>query len=89
MPRLLVDGAPEPQLLECGARWPRLARAVVPLFDHALVRGDAAAERMTWAGLPEERLEIAGPLEVPAPVLPCNEREPPIASRAAARTGFS
>jgi 3-deoxy-D-manno-octulosonic-acid transferase len=75
MPRLLVDGAPEPQLLECGARWPGLARAVVPLFDHALVRGDAAAERLNRSGLPEERLEIAGPLEVPAPVLPCNERE--------------
>ena len=75
IPRLLVDGAPEPQLLDCGRQWPGLARAVVPLFDHALVRGDAAAERLNWAGLPEARLEIAGPLELPVPVLPCNERE--------------
>jgi 3-deoxy-D-manno-octulosonic-acid transferase len=74
-PRLLVDGAPEPGLLGPGARWPGLARAVVPLFDRALVGGDAAAERLSRAGLPEERLEIAGPFEAPAPVLPCNERE--------------
>ena len=75
IPRILVDGAPEPRLLDCGGRWPGLARAVVPLFDHALVRGDAAAERLNRAGLPESRLEIAGPLELPVPVLPCNERE--------------
>jgi 3-deoxy-D-manno-octulosonic-acid transferase len=75
MPKLLVDGAPTPQLLECGGRWPGLARGVVPLFDRALVAGDAAAERLARAGLPEERLEIAGPLEAPATVLPCNERE--------------
>ncbi|TNC71788.1 3-deoxy-D-manno-octulosonic acid transferase [Rubellimicrobium roseum] len=75
MPRLLVDGAPEPQLLARGSGWPGLARAVVPLFERALVAGDAAAERLIRAGLPEERLEIAGPLDAPAPVLPCNERE--------------
>jgi 3-deoxy-D-manno-octulosonic-acid transferase len=75
MPRLLVEGAPSPRLLDCGSRWPGLARATIPLFDHALVMGDAAAERLSRAGMPEERLEIAGPLDVPAPVLPCNERE--------------
>ena len=75
MPRLLLEGAPAPRLLDCGSRWPGLARAVVPLFDHALVTGDAAAERLSRAGMPEERLEIAGPLDLPAPVLPCNERE--------------
>lgn len=74
-PRILVEGAPAPQLLGTGAGWLRLARAVVPLFDHALVAGDAAAERLARAGLPEERLEIAGPLDAPTPVLPCNERE--------------
>ncbi len=75
VPKLLVDGAPTPQLLECGSRWPGLARALVPLFDRALVAGDVAAERLARAGLPEERLEIAGPLDAPTPVLPCNERE--------------
>ncbi|TNC49780.1 3-deoxy-D-manno-octulosonic acid transferase [Rubellimicrobium rubrum] len=75
MPKLLVEGAPEPQLLERGARWPGLGRAVVPLFDRALVTGDAAAERLWRAGLPEDRLEIAPPLDAPSPVLPCNERE--------------
>lgn len=74
-PKLLVEGAPEPRLLARGARWPGLARGVVTLFDHALVRGDASAERLIRAGFPEDRLEIAGPLDPPAPVLPCNERE--------------
>ncbi|EYD74679.1 3-deoxy-D-manno-octulosonic-acid transferase [Rubellimicrobium mesophilum DSM 19309] len=74
-PKFLVEGAPEPGLLARGAGWPGLARAVVPLFDRALVRGDAGAERLSRAGLPEDRLEIAGPLDPPAPVLPCNERE--------------
>lgn len=75
VPKLLVDGAPSPQLLDGGSRWPGLARAVVPLFDRALVAGDAAAERLARAGLPEDRLELAGPLDPPAPVPPCNERE--------------
>lgn len=74
-PRLLLDGAPEPRLLMDGASWPGLARATVTLFDHALVAGDAAAERLARAGMPEERLEIAGPLDLPPPVPPCNERE--------------
>lgn len=74
-PRLLVEGAPGPRLLAPGIRWPGLVRAVVPLFDRALVTGDAAAERLSRAGLPEERIEIAGPLDIPLPVLPCNERE--------------
>ncbi len=73
--RILVDGAPDAQLLDCGARWPGLARAIVPLFDRALVAGDAAAERLSRAGLPEERLEIVGAIDAPASVLPCNERE--------------
>ena len=75
VPRLLVEGAPGPRLLDGGARWPGLARAIVPLFDRALVTGAAAAERLSRAGLPEERLEITGPLDIPAPVLLCNERE--------------
>ena len=74
-PKLLVEGAPEPGLLARGSGWPGLARAVVPLFERALVRGDAGAERLSRAGLPEERLELAGPLDAPVPVLPCNERE--------------
>ena len=74
-PKLLVEGAPEPGLLARGAGWPGLGRAVVPLFDRALVRGDAGAERLSRAGLPEDRLEIVGPLDPPAGVLPCNERE--------------
>lgn len=74
-PRLLVEGAPEPGLLARGSGWPGLGRAVVPLFDRALVRGDAGAERLSRAGLPEDRLEIVGPLDPPTSVLPCNERE--------------
>ncbi|MBP1805279.1 3-deoxy-D-manno-octulosonic acid transferase [Rubellimicrobium aerolatum] len=74
-PRLLVDGAPQPRLLASGAGWPGLARGVAPLFDRALVSGDTAAERLARAGLPGERIELAGPLDAPAPVLPCNERE--------------
>jgi len=75
VPKLLVEGAPEPGLLARGARWPGLTRAVVPLFERALVQGDASAERLSRAGIPEERLEIVGPFDSPAPVLPCNERE--------------
>ncbi len=74
-PKILVDGAPEPQLLEAEARWPGLARAIVPRFDKALVGGDTAAERLLRAGLAEERIEISGMLDAPTPVLPCNERE--------------
>ncbi|WP_210529268.1 3-deoxy-D-manno-octulosonic acid transferase [Rubellimicrobium arenae] len=75
MPKLLVEGAPDPQIMMRGAGWPWLARSVVPFFDRALVAGDAAAERLARAGLSDDRLEIAGSLDAPAPVLPCNERE--------------
>lgn len=75
VPRLLCEGAPEGPLLGT-ARWmPGLARATVALFDHALVSDEAAAARLSRAGLPEERLEILPALDPPVPVLPCNERE--------------
>lgn len=75
LPRLLIEGAPEARLLARGAGWPGLARAVAPLFDRALVTGEAEAERLASVGLSPERIERAPPLDAPTPVLPCNERE--------------
>lgn len=74
-PRLLCEGAPDGPLLGPGRWMPGLARATLPLFGHALVTGEAEADRLSRAGLLDEQVEILPPLDPPAPVLPCNERE--------------
>lgn len=75
MPKLLMEGAPERALLARGSRVPGLARAVVALFDRALAASPEAQGRLGRAGLAADRVAVAPPLDAPAPVLPCNERE--------------
>lgn len=75
VPRILVEGAPEGRLLRRGDRVPGLARAVVPLFDRAVVADAEAAARLRRAGLAGDRIALAPPLGPPPPVLPCSERD--------------
>ena len=59
-----------------GGGWmPGLTGALLDLFDHALATDHDAAIRLRKAGFPAEQIEVTGPLDPSAAVLPCNERE--------------
>ena len=57
-------------------RWlPDLTRAVLARFDVALARSEAAARRLTYLGLPANRVERTSPLLAGGQALPCAESD--------------
>lgn len=73
--RLLVDARAEHLGVEGGAWIPGAAAALVAPFNHAFAVDHIAAHRLGRLGLPDDRVEVTGALEPPAPPPACNERE--------------
>ena len=75
LPRLMADAGLAP-LMADGARWmPGLSRPLLMRFDHVAAVDADAALRLHRAGLPQDRIEVLGPLAAMPVVLPCNERD--------------
>lgn len=75
MARLLIDIRAARVGVAGGGWMPGLTRSLLDLFDHALATDQDAAIRLRKAGYPADRIEVTGPLDPSAAVLPCNERE--------------
>lgn len=73
--RLMIDMRAARVGVAGGGWMPGLTGAMLDLFDHALVIDHDAAIRLRKAGFPAEQIEVTGPLDPSAVVLPCNERE--------------
>jgi len=75
LPRLMADAGLAP-LIDAGARWvPGLARPLLDGFDHVIATDTDAALRLRRAGMPADRIEVAGSLAPMPMVLACNERD--------------
>jgi 3-deoxy-D-manno-octulosonic-acid transferase len=75
VPRLLADARAGAIGVEGGSWMPGVTRALVDRFDRVLAVDQDAAQRLRKAGLPPDRIEIAGALVPAHAVPPCNERE--------------
>lgn len=73
--RILVDIRAESLGLEGGRRIPGATAGLVAGVDHALAVDHLAAQRLLRLGLPEDRVEVTGPLEAPPRAPGCNDRE--------------
>ena len=73
--RLMIDIRAARVGVAGGGWMPGLTRSLLDLFEHALATDHDAAIRLRKAGYPAERIEVTGPLDPSAAVLPCNERE--------------
>lgn len=57
-------------------RWlPDVARSLLPLFRHVLVRSDAAAKRLKQLGALEGSLEVISPLQAGGTALHCEDQD--------------
>ena len=73
--RLMIDIRAARVGVAGGGWMPGLTGALLDLFEHALATDHDAAIRLRKAGFPSEQIEVTGPLDPGAAVLPCNERE--------------
>lgn len=73
LPRLLADVRAERVTLAGGGWMPGVMGALVALFEAALAHDHAAAARLRRVGMAADIIEVTGPLEPDAPVLPVNE----------------
>lgn len=73
--RVLVDIRAESLGIEGGAWMPGATAALIEGVDHALACDHVAAQRLLRLGLPEDRVEVTGPLEALPRAPGCNDRE--------------
>lgn len=74
-PRLMIDATVRSLDAGSGTWLPGMLRGLLGRFDRLLAGSPEAAARLRKAGVPDNRIEIAGPLEDGAAVLDCSERE--------------
>jgi 3-deoxy-D-manno-octulosonic-acid transferase len=75
IPRLLVDATTAELDVSVGAWMPGVTRSLLERFDFSLAVDARAVAWLRRAGLPSDRIELAGALDDSVEVLPCNEAE--------------